>query len=121
MYYLYIAGTIIFTVYGQIVVKWRISKYNIIPESTAEKLLFLLKLLIDPFILSGLFCAFLAALCWMIAMTKFELSYAYPFSGLNFVFVLILSSLMLNEPFSIYKMVGILFIIIGIIISSRSM
>lgn len=121
MHYLYIAGTILFTVYGQIIVKWRVSKYNIIPETISDKLLFLLKLIIDPFILSGLFCAFLAALCWMIAMTKFELSYAYPFSGLNFVFVLILSSLILHEPFSMYKLVGILFIIVGIIVASRSM
>lgn len=108
------------TVYGQLVVKWRITKYNIMPESVNDKFQFIIKLLLDPFILSGLFTAFLAALCWMLAMTKFELSYAYPFTGLTFVSVLILSSLLLNEPFSLYKLIGILFIVTGIIISSRS-
>lgn len=52
-----------------------------------EKLIFLLKL--DPFILSSFCFGFVASLCWMAAMTKFELSYAYPFMGLTFVVVFI--------------------------------
>lgn len=119
MAYLYIFGTIVFTVYGQLVMKWRIAMYGNLPELFAEKLVFLIKLLLDPFILSSFFAAFLAALCWMAAMTKFELSHAYPFMGLNFVLVFILSGLLFNEALTSLKVVGILLVVTGIIVGSQ--
>ena len=54
MGYLYIAGTVLFTVYGQLVLKWRIVKYGSMPEEFSAKLVFLFKLLFDPYIFSGI-------------------------------------------------------------------
>ena len=62
MAHLYIFGTIFFTVYGQLVIKWRIPNYGHLPEQTIEKIIFLLKLFLDPFILSGFVSAFVASL-----------------------------------------------------------
>ncbi len=53
-------------------------------------------------------------------MTKLELSYAYPFVGLTFVLVLVFSVVLFKEPLTLYKIIGVGFIAIGIIISSRS-
>ena len=53
MGYLYIMGTVMFTVYGQLILKWRIERYGSLPDPFGGKLFFLLKLLFDPFILSG--------------------------------------------------------------------
>ena len=119
MGYLYIFGTIIFTVYGQIILKWRIGKYGSLPLEFSEKLLFLFKLLFDPIILTGFFSAFIASLFWMAAMTKFDLSYAYPFMSLSFVFVFLLSIFLFHEPVTVYKVAGIVVITIGIILISR--
>lgn len=119
MGYSYVLGTIIFTVYGQIAIKWRVSMYGDLPEPMVAKILFLLKMLNDPIILSGFFAAFLAALCWMAAMTKLDLSHAYPFMSLSFVLVLVLSGLVFNEPVTSYKIVGLIFIVIGIIVGSQ--
>src|SRR5512137_501177 len=95
--YIYILGTIVFTVYGQLILKWRLSQCGDLPNAIHEKMLALFKLLIDPFILSGFLSAFFAALCWMVTLTKFELSYAYPFMGSTFVLVLLLSGLLFQE------------------------
>lgn len=119
MDYIYILGTIGFTVYGQIAIKWRVSLYGNLPEPIVSKIVFLLKLLYDPVIFSGLFAAFLAALCWMAAMTKFELSHAYPFMGLTFVLVIILSSLLFSEALTVPKLIGVSLIVIGIIVGSQ--
>lgn len=121
MNFLYIFGTIFFTVYGQLILKWRIVKYGALPEILTDKLLFLLKLLFDPFILSGFVSAFVASLFWMAAMTKFELSYAYPFMSGAFVLVFLLSVLFFNEAVTWQKLIGLAFIVSGIIITSRSM
>lgn len=120
MGYLYIAGTILFTVYGQIVLKWRIPRFGNLPSGLMEKLIFLIKLLLDPIIFSGFVSAFVASLFWMAAMTKFDISYAYPFMSLSFILVFIISIFIFNEPFTINKLIGLIFIAIGIFITSRS-
>ena len=120
MGYLYIAGTVLFTVYGQLVLKWRIVRYGALPEAFLEKLQFLATLLLDPYILSGFAAAFVASLFWMAAMTKFAVSFAYPFMSAAFVLVLILSVLLFHEPLTWHKVVGLLLIAGGILVTSQS-
>jgi multidrug transporter EmrE-like cation transporter len=117
--YFYIFATIFFTVYGQLILKWRIIRYGDVPEQSLEKFVFLGRLLFDPFIISGFGAAFIAALCWMGAMTKFDLSYAYPFVSITFVFVLFLSASFFQEPITMPKIIGMVFIIAGIIIGAQ--
>ena len=112
--------TILLNGYGQLVIKRSITNYGHLPEQTIEKIIFLLKLFLDPFILSGFVSAFVASLCWMAAMTKFELSYAYPFMGLTFVVVFISSVFLFSESVTLYKILGLALIVLGIFISSRA-
>ena len=119
MAHLYIFGTILFTVYGQLIIKWRGPFHGNLPVETIPKLIFLLKLFFDPFIMSGFIAAFLASLCWMAAMTAFELSYAYPFMGLTFVLVFLASVFLLGEQATSYKILGLSLIVLGIFIASR--
>jgi multidrug transporter EmrE-like cation transporter len=56
----------------------------------------------------------------MAAMTKFELSYAYPFMSLAFVLVLGLSAVFFQEAITMPKVLGLSLIILGIIIGSRN-
>lgn len=119
MNYSYIFGTVLFTVFGQLIIKWRIGLHGSLPESFLSKFLFLLKLFTDPYLLSGFFSAFLASLCWMAAMTKFSLNHAYPFMGLNFVLILLLSGLLFHEAITSLKVIGIILVVTGIIIGSQ--
>ncbi|MFD1362108.1 EamA family transporter [Lentibacillus salinarum] len=121
MGYLYIFGTILFTVYGQIVLKWQMDQAGTLPESLWDKMTFLLQLLLNPWILSGFAAAFLAALCWMAAMTKFNISYAYPFMSLSFVLVFLLSVVLFGDPVTVQKIVGLTLIIAGIVVTSQSL
>jgi uncharacterized membrane protein len=118
MGYFYIFGTIIFTVYGQLILKWRIVKYGVLPEHFTDKIFFLFKLLFDPYIFSGFASAFIASFFWMAAMTKFDVSYAYPFMSLAFVLVFLLSAFFLHEAWSVYKIIGLVLIVSGIVIAS---
>ena len=119
MGYLYIFGTILFTVYGQIIIKWQVSNAGAFPGDAVGKIWFLLRLTLNPWVISSLFCAFLAFFCWMAALTKFDLSYAYPFMSLSFVLVLALSTLFFHEPVTAAKVLGVIFIMAGIIIGGR--
>jgi multidrug transporter EmrE-like cation transporter len=120
MGYLYIFLTIVFTVYGQLVLKWRMSMKGQLPTAFSEKMTFMLNAYLDPWVLSGFAVAFLASITWAMAMTKFQLSQAYPFMSLSYVLVFIISVLVFNETFTINKLLGYLFIVIGIIVLSIS-
>jgi len=119
-YYFYILGTVLCTIYGQIILKWRIGKFGQLPEGFSEKIFFLLKLILDPFIFSGLFAAFVASLFWMAAVTRLDLSAAYPLitAGLTTITV-ILAIVVLKEPLSFSKAFGVFLIISGVIVMIR--
>jgi multidrug transporter EmrE-like cation transporter len=119
MGYIYIVLTILLTAYGQLVLKWRMNSLGELPEALLEKLIFLVKAIFDPYIFSSFFAAFIASLTWMAALSKFDLSFAYPFMSMAFVVVLIASYFMLNEPLNFNKIAGMLFIVMGLIIASR--
>ncbi|WP_295993876.1 EamA family transporter [Rugamonas sp.] len=119
MNYLYIVLTIALTVYGQIAIKMQVLAAGALPAAGADKLLFLLRLLLNPWIVSAFAAAFLASISWMGAMTKFPLSHAYPFMALNFVIVLLLGAWLFQEPISITKMVGMALICAGTVIAAQ--
>jgi uncharacterized membrane protein len=116
--YLYILATIAFTVYGQLILKWRIATMGPLPTNMVGKVSFLISLLFDPLIASGFAAALMASFAWMAAMTKFELSHAYPFMSMNFVFVLLLSGWLLNEPITFQKVFGVALIVLGTVVAS---
>jgi len=121
MGYFFIFATIFFTVYGQMILKWRLSFLNFtIPKgSVIEIVASFIKLLVDPFILSGFISAFVASIFWMAAMTKFEITVAYPFMSLSPVIVFLLGVWLLGEAFTIGKVIGLVFIIVGLIVTVK--
>ena len=119
--YLYIFGTILFTVFGQILLKWRLSMLHFtLPDTMlSDKLLTLIKLVFDPFIYVGFISAFIASLFWMAAMTKFEITYAYPFMSLSPAIVFLVGVFLLGETFTIGKVLGLIIIAIGIVVTVK--
>jgi len=119
MGYIGILGCIVCTVYGQLVLKWRLSLLGQMPAGVSGKAGYFAKALLDPFVLSGFGSAFIASLFWMYAMTKFEVSFAYPFMSLAFIAVLLLSALLFHETVTAGKIAGLVLICAGIIVSVK--
>ena len=119
MSYVYVLCTVLLTVYGQIVIKWQVLEAGALPEDAGQKIEFLGRLMLNPWILSGLAAALLAAVTWMAAMTKLPLSHAYPFTTLAFVLVMVLSGLIFHEAITPLKMAGAALLVLGIVIGSQ--
>ena len=119
MDFLYILETILFTVYGMLVMNWQVNGVGAFPAEGTERMKFFLGLVFNPWIISCFAAGFLAALSWMVALSKFELSFAYPFTSLSFALVLGLSALFFGEAFTLAKVLGFALILCGIIIGSR--
>jgi drug/metabolite transporter (DMT)-like permease len=110
---------ILLTVYGQVVIKWQMQNSGALPEDTAGRITFILKLLLSPAIISAYLAAFLASLSWIAAIRQLDLSRAYPVTSLSFVLVLISSAILFREPITTPKVLGLLLITGGVIVGSR--
>ncbi|MBY0577891.1 MAG: hypothetical protein K2P57_02475 [Burkholderiales bacterium] len=119
MSYLYVFLTIILTVYGQIVIKWQVLKAGAFPEDGLGKAYFLLHLLLNFWVISAFAAALLASVTWMAAMTKLQLSHAYPFMSLAFVLVILFSNIFFGEQVTALKVAGIALVVLGLAIGSQ--
>jgi multidrug transporter EmrE-like cation transporter len=117
--YVYIALTILLTVYGQLVLKWQVGTQAALPFVFMEKWPQLLQLLARPWVLSAFVAAFGASLCWMLAISRLELSRAYPFMALNFVLVAALAVPLFGETITAQKLIGIGLVVAGLIVISQ--
>ena len=117
--HLYIFLTIIFAVASQFLMRWQASNVGSVPQGLAEKFTYLFNMISNPWILLAFIFTALSGVTWLLAMTKFELSYAYPFVSLNYLLILLLAPLLLNETISTYKIIGSLIIVLGIIVLSK--
>jgi multidrug transporter EmrE-like cation transporter len=115
--YLFIAMTVLLTVYGQLILKWQVTLAGPLPAGATPKLAFLGHLLLNPWVLSGLGAAFAASLCWMMALTKLPLSTAYPFTAAAFVMVIFGGAWLFSEPVSVVKMLGVGLITVGVVLA----
>ena len=116
----FLAVTIALTVYGQLVIKWQVIDAGSFPASWGDRVSFMGRLLINPWVISCFVAAGIAALFYIAALTRFDLSVAYPFMSLSFVFVLILSSVFFGEAITPLKTVGIGLIVAGLAIGSQA-
>jgi multidrug transporter EmrE-like cation transporter len=119
MSYVYVACTILLTVYAQIVIKWQVMGAGALPVDPADKLWFLAKLFANPWVVSALAALLVAVATWMAAMTRLQLSHAYPFVSLAFVLVMLCSAWLFHEPLSATKLTGLALICAGIVIGSQ--
>lgn len=119
MAYLCVIGTVLLSVYGSLMAKWRISLSGNLPSAFPDNAIHILKLFLDPYIISSLASAGLAAVLWMAALSRLDLSQAYPLISLSFVLVMIFSFILFHEPMNTWKVSGIVLIIAGIVIGSQ--
>ena len=119
MHYIYILITVVLTVYGQLVVKWQVNLAGAFPTSNEDKIIFLAKLLINPWIISSMVGALLAGMAWMATLTQIQLSHAYPFIGLTFVMVLVFSAILFQEPITWMKIAGVFLVVAGVALGSQ--
>lgn len=108
------------TVIGQLLVKFGMTQIGRGPSNLNELPLFLIRALFKPAVFASLVCALFAALCWMGAMTRCDLSFGYPFMSLAIVLVVALSPVFFGEHVSGKQWVGVGIVCFGLWVGTRS-
>jgi len=67
----------------------------------------------NPQILLGIFFEALFFLCLLILMSKSDISFLWPLTGLSFVFATFAAIWFLNERVSVIRWIGVILIVIG--------
>ena len=116
--YIFIFMSSLFTVIGELLIKWRIDNLKFTLEGTlVNKVWSLVILLFDKIVFMGLTSALIAALFWMAALSKFNLSHAYPIFAASLTFFTVLSAVVfLSEKIIFAQLVGVAIVIIGLIV-----
>lgn len=113
--FLFIGLTLAFTVYGQLAMKSRTVSASSIGDN---KLQYLAVMFTDVLVLSALAAGVVASVCWMLALERTDIGFAYPFMALSFVLVPLAAAFLFDEPLTIGQMIGLFLIVAGVTVSS---
>jgi drug/metabolite transporter (DMT)-like permease len=75
---------------------------------------------VNPLVILGLAIYVSGTLFWLLALSGLDLSFAYPFASLNYLYVLAASWLLLGERPSPVRLIGVVAICLGVWAISRS-
>jgi drug/metabolite transporter (DMT)-like permease len=115
--YLPIFGTLLLTVAGQLLLKWRALATRP-PLPASGKLSYLMTMFTDPYVWLGLGGAVLASVCWVLAVRQTPLSVAYPFMALSFLLVPAAASVLFGESISAGQYAGMATIVAGVALTA---
>lgn len=115
-----IFSSILCGVAGQFSLKIGVSRMGALTLGGVNHLpAFVFRLLFNPVIFFGLCLYAVGAFLWMVVLSRVNLSFAYPFVALNFVFILVGSALFLHEQIPVNRVLGTALIVLGVLFISR--
>jgi drug/metabolite transporter (DMT)-like permease len=117
--YFYIFVTITFTVIGQLLIKAGMMRVTSSFSKAPRLVPLIVGGLLQPIVLSGLACAFLAAVAWFPAVSRLPMSVAYPFMALPIVLVLLLTPLCFGERVTLNQWLGVCIVSLGLWVAAR--
>ncbi len=74
----------------------------------------------NPWVMGGMFLHVSALVVWLWALSKVDISFAYPFLALGYVLVSAMAWFWLGEELNSMKILGMGIIIIGILVLARA-
>ena len=74
----------------------------------------------NPFIVSGLGCYVVSVVVWIMALSRVEVSLAYPMLSIGYVVNAVAAWYLFGEALSAQRMIGIGTIIVGVFLVARS-
>jgi multidrug transporter EmrE-like cation transporter len=79
-----------------------------------------MKFALEPHILGGLTCYVVSVVVWIMALSRVEVSIAYPMLSVGYVVNAIAAWYLFGEQVTVERMVGIGIIILGVFVVARS-
>jgi multidrug transporter EmrE-like cation transporter len=101
-------------VVGQLVLKAGVARLGALSLGESGALRVGWRISTNPVIWAGLATYGLGTFFWLIALSRVELGYAYPFLSLSYVLVMLTSWIVFKEQMSLLRLVGVGVICFGV-------
>lgn len=116
----YILISVVAGASGQILLKKGMSTMGALTLSADQILSILWRIGTNPFVVVGLTVYVCGTVFWLAALSRVDLSYAYPFAASSYVIMLLASWQLFGEDITPLRLLGTMLVGLGIILISRS-
>ncbi|MEA5512323.1 EamA family transporter [Crocosphaera sp. UHCC 0190] len=99
---------------GQLFLKLGATKLGKVDAGNAVS--HILKIVLTPELLMGLFCYGLGAIAYILLLTRVSLSVAGPSASIIYIFSVLMGYFIFKEPIPIYRAFGLGFIVFGVVL-----
>lgn len=113
----YILASVLLVNIGNLTVKYGLQHYAFKFDSILTSYA---GLFTNPFVLLGVMSIGMSSVFWLAALSKAELSYAYPMISMGYIITAVASWMFFEENLTIARMAGIFIICSGVFLMSRS-
>jgi multidrug transporter EmrE-like cation transporter len=105
---------------AQLALKASVREQGTITLSLTDALPTALRLATEPWLWLGLGCYVVSVVVWILALSRVEVSIAYPMLSIGYIINALVAWAWLGEVLSVNKMAGIAIITVGVIVLARS-
>jgi drug/metabolite transporter (DMT)-like permease len=117
---LYIMVSVLTGAVGQVLLKKGMGSMGPLTLTVSQLGSTLCRIGTNPYVIAGLAIYVSGTVFWLVALSRVELSYAYPFASLSYVVMLAASWLLFRENISLVRLLGTLVVGVGVFLISRS-
>lgn len=79
-----------------------------------------LKIAFQPYIITGMVCYAVSLVVWIMALSRVPVSVAYPMLSIGYVINAVIAYYWFGEPLAMQKMLGIGFIVVGVVLVAKA-
>ncbi len=112
--------TSLFDTINQLFLKGSINTLSLNIKSIKDVASFISKLILMPKVWLGFAFCTMSLLCWLFVLSKADLNYAFSADSMHYIFIALGSKIFLKEKVGAKRMIGTVFIIIGIVMLTWS-
>jgi len=116
--YIILGISILLAVAGQLLMKKGMMLFGSFPAS--QLLYKIIPMFMNPYVFFGFACFGLSSLFWLVVLSRLELSLVYPMVSVAYVLVALASLIFFKENVTLFRWLGILVIVCGVFLISRS-
>lgn len=113
-----IVATVCLNTTGQFLMKAGINKIGSI--SLHNLVASMGRVVVSPFVMGGFASYAVSAVLWIVILSRTELGWAFPMVSLSYVITVLVGPILLNETFSVQRIIGVVVICIGVFLVSRT-
>ena len=116
----YILISVLASAIGQVLLKKGMDSMGPLTLTTNELGSILWRIATDPYVIIGMAIYAGGTVFWLVALSRADLSYAYPYASLSYVVMLAAGWLLFDENITSLRLLGTLVVGVGVFLISRS-